>query len=255
MSDFSGDNGGFGVPPPPPNMAPPPGYVPYGGQTYGAFSAFRPVDGLGRWLTWLVIIQIPLQIISLLALLSIRHKARDFLDGDISEADYTSSASPLAIVGFLSGAITVAIVVLTMIWMFRMAKNQQTMQRMGTWSQGWAIGGWFCPPCVLYVVPYLMFKDLWKSSDPESGFDWRQNPVGGIVHVWWVLYGLVPIAFVTATFANLRVGQSVEDAAKAIDRTYTLTAIANVVQVGAAIAYVMLVRQLTARHKLVIHEG
>ena len=55
-----------------------------------------------------------------------------------------------------------------MIWMFKMAKNVRALGRQGLrYAPGWAIGGWFVPPCVLYVVPWLMFRELWKASDPE----------------------------------------------------------------------------------------
>ena len=55
-----------------------------------------------------------------------------------------------------------------MIWMYRMAANHRALQRNGTWAPGWAIGGWFLPPGGLYIIPFLMFRELWKASDPNG---------------------------------------------------------------------------------------
>ena len=236
-------------------MAPPPGYVPYGGQNVGAYSAYQPINGVSKWLGMLMMAYIPLQLISILVLLRIRSKARDLINDRITADEYTSSTRSLNLVSILVFIVVIAALVLTMIWMSRMAKNQQLMQRGGTWTPGWAIAGWFCPPCVLYVIPYLMFKDLWKSSDPDSGADWRRNPVSSIVHIWWVLYGLLPIAFIAVTVNNFRIGGSVQDAASRINKQFAYTALSNLTQVLAAVAFLMLVRQLSARHKLVTHES
>jgi hypothetical protein len=223
------------TPPPPPNMTPPPGYVAYGGSSQGAFGSFNRVGGVGRTIGILVMIFIPLQVISTVVLLSIRGKAQD-------------------ITGLLSFAIFVALIVLTMVWMFRLAKNAKAMNRIGTWTPGWAIGSWFVPPFALYVLPYLMFRDLWKASEPESGYDWRRNPIAPIVHVWWVLYGLLPIAFFSVTFASFRVSSSTRDLAKTLDDTFALSVASSIVQILASVSYLLLVRQLTARHVRVTGE-
>ncbi|MCU1366421.1 MAG: hypothetical protein JWN39_2060, partial [Ilumatobacteraceae bacterium] len=180
------------MPPPPGNLAPPPGYVPYGGANQGAFGAFQRTGGLAKWLGIALMVLIPVQLLALLKSASDRSKARDFISGKISEDDYTRSVGLSGLLGLLSFAVFAAVAVLTIIWMFRMARNSQIIGRIGTWKPGWAIGGWFVPPFVLYVVPFLMFRDLWKASDPDSAADWRTNRVAPIVNVRWVLYGIAP---------------------------------------------------------------
>ena len=86
-----------------------------------------------------------------------------------------------------------------MIWLYRIVANHRAIGRQLTWAPGWAIGGWFLPPFVLYIIPMLMLSESWKATDPEvpPGDDrWRQNSVSPLVYVWWVLYGLVPIVFI-----------------------------------------------------------
>jgi hypothetical protein len=256
MSDFPGDPGRFPTPPPPPpNMTPPPGYVSYGGNTMGAFGSFREISGVAKWLGICITVLIPLSIIGVIKSFSDHGKARDFIEGRISEDDYKATIGLSTLIGGLSSALVLAIAVLTIIWMFRMAKNQQVMGRMGTWKPGWAIGGWFVPPMVLYIVPYLMFRDLWKSSDPNSDADWRRNRVGGIVTAWWVLYGLAPIAFFTAVFGNFEIKSTALEAAKKIDDQFGITLASSLVQILAAIVFLLLVRQLTERHKQTTNEG
>ncbi|MCU1400924.1 MAG: hypothetical protein JWN62_4033 [Acidimicrobiales bacterium] len=243
------------MPPPPGNLAPPPGYVLYGGANQGAYGAFQRTGGLSKWLGIALMVLIPVQALALLKSASDRSKARDFISGKISEDDYTRSVALSGVLGLLSFAVFAAVAVLTIIWMYRMAKNSQTMRRIGTWTPGWAIGGWFVPPIVLYVVPFLMLRDLWKASDPDSAADWRTNRVAPIVNVWWVLYGLAPILFIGVTFSSFQLDRSAIAAAKEIDSKFGITLASSMVQIAAAAAYLVLVRQLSARHKRVTNEA
>ena len=98
-------------------------------------------------------------------------------------------------------AATIAIVVLSIIWLYRVVSNHRAIGRDTRWGPGWAIGGWFVPPIVVYAVPMLVLRESWQAADPAvpPGDDrWRRNPVNPLVYVWWVLYGLVPIIFLVA---------------------------------------------------------
>ena len=52
--------------------------------------------------------------------------------------------------------------------MYRIATNVRAFQRQTTWSPLFAIFGWMLPPFVLYVIPFLMLRELWKASDSEQ---------------------------------------------------------------------------------------
>ena len=236
---------------------PPPGYVAYGAQNQGAYGGFEEIGGTAKTLDILMKVAIVASVLSLVATVFFHGKAKDFTAGTLATSELNSSYRLLGVIGIISGLVFLGIAVLTMVWMSRMAKNQQLLGRHGTWVPGWAVGGWFLPPCVLYVIPYLMMRDLWKASDPQSGPDWKKNAVGQIVHIWWVLYGLVPILFIGITLGNSgigRRGQTAQEVAKRIQDNFGMQLVQGVVQIGAAVAFIMLVRQLTARHRQVTNE-
>ncbi|HEY4331553.1 MAG TPA: DUF4328 domain-containing protein [Ilumatobacteraceae bacterium] len=255
MSDFPGGLQPPNLPPPPPNFGPPPGYVAYGGPNNGAFSSYERIGGIARTLGILVTIVVPLLVVTTALRSYLESRAKDYLAGRIDESQFRSSNGLYGLVSLVVAGLTLAIVVLTMIWMNKLAKNQQRLNRTGTWGPGWAIGGWFVPPCVLYVVPYLMFRDLWKSSDPDATHDWRTNPVAPIISVWWVLYGLAPIAFLTVTVGSFKFGTNTADAARNLDKSGGITLISGIVQIAAAVSYLVLVRQLSARQMRVTNES
>ena len=130
-----------------------------------------------------------------------------------------SSVAVTGIAGFITVAATIAILVLSIIWLYRIVGNHRAIGRQTTWSTGWAIGGWFVPPLVVYAVPMLVLRESWKASDaavPPGDDRWRQIPVNPIVYVWWVLYGLAPIVFIVAgvTFETSGFNQDADDLAE-----------------------------------------
>jgi hypothetical protein len=244
---------GFPAPPPlpPPGQAPPPpGYVGYG-QAQGAFSPLRNVGGLATAITVLLVILVPLELLNILFTFPARDKAQDYIDGVVSKKEFED-----ALVGTIAaasgvGLITLATFVLTIIWMYRMAKNLQALNRQGTFGPGWAIAGWFTPPCVLYVVPYLMLRELWRGSQAGNA-DWRRNPVSPVVHLWWVFFGLLPLVTLVGTrrltIGSMRNDDAV-DAAKNIVDNFGLQIFGGAVPAAAAVLFIVLVRQLTAMHR------
>ena len=254
MSDFEwGTPLGNQPPPPPPPayLTAPPNFGAYNASGTGASSPLQNVGGLAKWITRLMAVIVVLSAFTVSISFNLRGQARDFLDGKLSDTDFTNSFGLTGLLAILTGAATLAVFVLTIIWMFRLARNNQTLGRVGTWVPGWAIGGWFLPPCVLYVIPFLMMRDLWKGSDPQSGPDWKKNPVDPVVTTWWILYGLIPTFFIGVTFsgASSLTTQSTEDAARKLVDSFTISTLASVCQLAAAIAFIQLVRRLTARHK------
>jgi len=236
-------------------MAPPPGYVPYGASNQGAYATFQRVGGLAKWLTVLLIVLIPVLLWTMLNSLSVRSEAKDYLAGRVSEDDLKDKITAAAGLGLLSLVVLIATAVLTIIWMYRIARNLQAMNRVGTWKPGWAIGGWFVPPLVLYVVPFLMFRDLWKGSDPDTTNDWRSNRTSPIITIWWILFGLAPIIFITATVSTFSLESSTRKQANDLVDRFGVTIASNLAQIGAALCFLVIVRQLSARHQRVTYES
>ena len=260
MSDFDSADTPLGgpppapsLPPPPPpaHLTPPPNFGAYNVSGTGTSAPLHNVGALAKWITRLMVAIAVLSAFSVSISFNLRGQARDFLDGKLSGTDFTNSFGLTGLLAIVTAATTLAVFVLTIIWMFRLASNNQTFGRVGTWVPGWAIGGWFLPPCVLYVIPFLMMRDLWKGSDPQSGPEWKKNPVDPVVATWWILYGLIPTFFIGVTFsgASSLTTQSTEDAARKLVDSFTISTLASVCQLAAAIAFIQLVRRLTARHK------
>jgi hypothetical protein len=239
-------------PPPPPDLSPPPGAVSY--QT-GPWSAapLRRVGGLATALTVLLAIAAVTQVITALFIPSQIDNAEDLLAGRIDEDTYLEEQVAFSSVSLVTGAVTLAIVVLTMIWLHRVASNHRDLRRAVTWGPGWAFGGWFLPP-LLYVIPTLMVREHWKAAEPSSppGDDsWRRTPEPVMVWVWFALYSLVPIALLLAgsTLFFGGFGNDAEDFAENIldgESTLWLSALSSAL---AAIAWAIVVRGLTGRHR------
>ncbi len=107
---------------------------------------------------------------------AVTDEADDYLAGVTDSDEFTESIIGYATVGLVTGLLTIAAAVVTIIWMFRIAANHRALHRGGTWGPGWAIGGWFLPP-LIYVIPTLMLREMWKASDPDVpvGSDWRRS--------------------------------------------------------------------------------
>lgn len=221
--------------------------------------SFSRIGGIAKALGILLMIFIPLQLLGVVGLVQLRDKARGFLDGTVSENDFTGATSTN--LSSLSGLLVIPIAVLTIILMFRMAKNLRVLGRVGaTWAPGWGIGGWFCPPCVIYAIPWLMFRELWKGSDPDvapNDASWKHGSVSPLVNVWWVLYGLVPIiGFATSASFVTNLGEfDAAEVARRFDDYLLVNVALALVGTAAAVVYLVMIRRLAARHMAATREA
>lgn len=226
----------------------------------------RRVGGLTTALVILVGVVGVAALVSAILSGGLRDSARDFRAGLITEEEFLESYVAVGLLGFVQLAATIAAFTLTVIVMHRLASNHRALGRSGRWGPGWAIGGWFLPPLVLYVIPYLMFRELWRASDPDvadAPEAWRNVPVSPVVPIWWVLYGLVPLGIIIAQFnqGTGNVGGSgglastTESLARSLEEQYTLTLVAGIGTLAAAIAFIAMMRGLAARHRRLIGEA
>jgi len=92
--------------------------------------------------------------------------------------------------GSVRTMLSLATIVLLIIWAWRSAHNARALGRSGArLGPGWAIGAWFIP-VANFVLVYLVFSDLWRSSDHAAarGDAWRRLPGSALVRVWVVCY-------------------------------------------------------------------
>jgi len=223
--------------------------------------ALKRVQGLTTWMMVLTAIVGAVGLLSTGLTLLARDEARDFLAGRITEDDFVEAYTPALLLGFVQVPAMVALVVLTMIWMHRLASNHRALHRDGTWSPGWAIGGWFLPPLILYIIPYLMFRELWKASDPDvpaGDTRWKANPVSAVVTLWWLAYGIAPSVFVIAQGSEGISGTfsgDMESLAETIDDRLALSFASSVILALGAVLYIVMVRQLSRRHRQLTGES
>ena len=192
---------------------------------------------------------------------SIATDAADFLAGSTSQSDFEDALVPLNSIQLLVSVATLATGVLTIIWMFRIANNVRAFGRATTWSPLFAIFGWFLPPLVLYVVPFLVLRELWKASEPTSvdGTDrWKATADNPVLWVWFLLFGILPAILFAIQIGSFAAGGlptgDVESVAESLDEFGAIGWLTAVLNVGAAVVWVRFVRQLTQRHRQLTNE-
>ncbi len=253
-------------PPPSPELTSP--QVDVGHDTPGAGRAFQRVGGMANVLVIMLTAAAVASAAALVVHVVIARRATDFLDGAISSSDFEDSYESLLSVAALPYGISIAIAVLTIVWMFRMARNVQALGRRGaTWTPRWAIGGWFLPPFVVFAIPWLMLRELWRASDPANPPDdpgWKASPVPAILNVWWVLFnlwwilfGLVPLARLGGSWslADRDRHAEVVDFAESLEDGVPLAALDAVVRIAAAAVFLLVVPTLTANHRRLTGEA
>jgi hypothetical protein len=89
------------------------------------------------------------------------------------------------------GLTQLAIVVLFIVWQFRVAKNDEALDRpRPRFGPGWSIGAWFIPLANL-VIPVLIVQDLWRGANPSTPRGdpaWRSARGSWLVGVWWAAW-------------------------------------------------------------------
>jgi len=185
--------------------------------------------------------------------------AVSFLRDEISQQDFEDAFAPLGAMQTLSLLATLVTGILTIIWMFRIAGNVRAFGRATTWAPLFAIFGWLLPP-LLYLIPFLMLRELWKASEPTATGDgdaWRKRPDNRVLWVWFVAYGVVPLTiFVTqaGSFFGTR-PDGIESIAEGLEDFSAILWVGAAATLFAGVAWVVFVRQLTARHKQLTNEA
>ncbi len=251
------DEGSPPPPPPPPNLSPPPGYAAYQ-STYSDAVPLKRVGGLYKTILVLAGVYVVGSIIILAVTPSAVDSAKDFLNDRITEDDFTDDYAAYGLAGAFVGIAQLALAVVVMIWLYRVAKNHRLLGRRTTWAPLWAIFGWFLPP-LLFIIPLLMLRETWKASEPTApaGDDrWKQTGESPLVWIWWVLFGLAPTVLQLIGIGQWRaMTNDNRDIADAIDDRLGLLLIQGVIAIAGVIAWALLARAITARHTALTGEA
>jgi uncharacterized BrkB/YihY/UPF0761 family membrane protein len=163
--------------PPTTALTPPPGYVAYS-HSPTPLTALRRVGGLSIAVMILTAIVAVGTVATTILTAAVATDAEDYLVGALSEDEFRDAIAPLNAVQLIVGLATGATFIVAIIWMYRIATNVRAFERRTTWSPLFAIFGWLLPPFVLYVIPFLMLRELWKASDasnPDDPEGWRTS--------------------------------------------------------------------------------
>lgn len=247
MTDFGAEP----PPPPPPNLAPPPGYAGYTASLSTALP-LRRVGGLAKAILVLLAISVIGTIVQLIATPRVVDGAKDYLNDSITSDEFRDKLGAYGITSFVVGFARIALIVLSVIWLFRIIQNHRAIGRRLTWGPGWAIAGWVLPP-LLYIIPTLVLAETWKAADPSvppQDDSWKRNPVNPLLWVWFVLYSIAPIVLL-AIDARSQVGMTggnTRDVADSLDDKLGVLVAAGIVALLGTVAWALLVRAWTARH-------
>ncbi len=212
---------------------------------------WRPTRTFATWLT--VVLALQAVVYVLLPLLHDQahqlvqwHKAFDaLLDGRDHEAsriyrNANEGVDPVTMIGFVNGAA----VVLLILWTWRGSHNARALGRTGArLAPGWAIAAWFIPFASLVLV-YILYSDLWRSSDPDSarGDGWRTSPGSALVRTFWGLHVVASLVG-TSAFALAIFGVTGESATRALLVT------GAALNAAAALLNIVVVREITSRQE------
>ncbi len=216
---------------------------------------FTRLGTLTKWLVALLGISLVMQAVSLIAQLTLRSSAGDYLDGTISSSSFDNKLGLYVVVALIAAAVGLAELVVLIIWTFKMANNLVVLGRQPqTFKAGLTIAVNIFSTCTLGIANYFMWRELWQGSDPDTAPgdpSWKRGAVSPLVAANLVLT-------LVALGAGLTVGlggglggfrtTGANDVAKNLQDKFALVAVAGVLQLVVGAVFIMLVRQLAARH-------
>lgn len=234
--------------PPPPPLSPPPGYVPYGGIG-AAGGRFQNIGGLAKALVILTAIGAALS----LASVGLQFNLSDKAEGSLSV--FEDALGPFVLVSLLAAAVGIAALVVQILWTYRMASNLKTLRREGqSFGPGATIAINILGGCTLGILPFFMWRELWKGSAPEAPAgdpNWKQQSVASILTVWLVAQLAAVGTGLTigagSAFGNFGTGNTDDLAAQLRDQIGA-TVIAGLLSTAVTVIFVIFIRQLTDRH-------
>ena len=192
---------------------------------------------------------------------SVTDDASAFLAGDISDNEFEDSIVAVGAIGSLTTVLTIGAAVVTVIWMFRIASNVRAFGRRTTWSPLFSIFGWVLPP-FLYVIPFLVLRELWKASEPtrvDGSDNWKQVRDNPLLWVWLAVFGVLPALLFVVEVSSLASssfgGGALKAQAESLEDFGLVQWLSAILSVIAAAVWIPFVRQLTTRHRQLTNEA
>ena len=246
--------------PAPPPSAPPPGYYDQGSAPSAAWGGppgdyttpaqWHNLRGLTTALTVLFAIHIGLAVLLIIGVLNHLSVLSDKEVGGIvldTDAVNDAQAFPVAML-ILAFFLGIATLVLLIIWLFRAAKNNEALGRQNPrLGPGWAIAGFLIPFANL-VIPFIMFDDVWRGSDPavpRGDPNWRRSSTLPAIWAWLVTSVIFTIPNLVASAG----GDVRADEPEKVRRDDILRIIATFGAILAAVLAIVVIRRIAARQE------
>jgi hypothetical protein len=238
-------------PPPPPDLAPPPGYTAYS-QNLSSAVDLKRIGGLAKAILILLVVFAVGTLIQIIGIPGVVDSSQQFTNGEIGDDQFRDDVGQYQLMGSLGGLAQLALLVLSVIWLYRIVKNHVSIGRRVTWKPWAAIAGWVLPP-LLFIIPLLLLREHWKAADPKVGpgdDSWKSNGENPTIWAWFVVYSIVPIVLsVAGADQQLRsFGAGLDDLADMYVDSQGLLIAQSIVGIISAVAWGVLVRQFTRRH-------
>lgn len=245
-------------------MAPPPGYVAYGGAGAAMEARFRPVKSIATAAVALQLVALAGSVVLLVLQLGLRDEARQFLDDTLTKQGFEDATGAYGSLALIAGALSLGVLVIMVLWSFRIAANLRAAGRAPlTWKPGLTVLVWILGGCTLNIINFLLLREHWRGSDPDTSLgdpNWKRSPVDPLITAWFVA-GLVGIG---TTFASVGAGgvftgtatlDSTTNLAKQIAEQSNIAMLTTVLGAVSTVLLVLVVRRLTARHMRLTHEA
>jgi hypothetical protein len=245
-------------PPPPPDLAPPPGYTAYS-QNLSTSVDLKRVGGLAKAIVILLAVYAVGELIRIAGMPGVVDSAKEFKANPGNDDAFLEDVGTFVLMGALSQAAMLAIIVLSIIWTYRIVKNHRVIGRTTTWGPGMAIGGWFLPP-FLYVIPTLVLREAWKAADPTvppGDERWKRGKDNPLLWAWFLVYGVgtVVLSIISSSLQFRQLGGEADDLADAYADNLGVMIALSVLGLVSAVLWALLVRQWTARHTTLTGEA
>lgn len=250
-------------PPPPAPMTPPPGYIAYGGPGAALPHQFQPVKRFTSALVGVLALTLVVSLAAAVWQAVFANEAQRFLDGIITQREFDSAYESFSNFSFIGFPLSIAGIVLSAIWSYRIAGNAVGAGRAPmTWKSGLTILAWILA-CLFGILPFLMLREHWRASDPELGFGdptWKSRPSSPLITAWFVvnLVGqLTSFAAVGSVIGNL--DPNAADDATTLAKQFTdqsaFVIPGALISAAASVLLIMSIRALGARHMRLTREA
>ena len=193
-------------------------------------------DGLRSRARWAQIVLAVIVVVDLAAVFSDIAEYR-LLNTDFTIAEADANDTRQAAIGSLQIALYVAGAVFFIRWFKRAYENVDVLDGNRRYGVGWAIGAWFVPILNLWR-PKQIANDIWRATNPRDASD----DVSPVLTGWWAAF-LISNWIGQVVFRLSWNAETLED----FQTAAIVNAVANGVDLVAALLAIWVVRTITAR--------